>query len=361
MRDHRWSGHGGRPQWWPEGESWPPQQGPGSAAWAGFGRRFFRGALLFMLVVVIGPLVVGVVLAVTIGGWESVGLAVLVLIGLGVLFAGGARLAFRNLGPVRELIDAAGRLSDGDHPARVTASGRAMQPVVASFNDMAEQLETAERRRRRLLEDLSHELRTPLTVIRGEIEAFADGVHEPTPERLAEVLADVGVMERLLDDLHTLSTSEAGQLALHPEPTDLVDPAASVVHNFGDAQPPVQLTRNEDHLDVDVDPIRIREVLTNLVGNALRATDGDGSVSVDLRRTHDGVAMTVADSGVGISADQLDAVFDRFHKGADSDGSGLGLTISRHLVEAHGGRISIESTPGEGTTVTVLLPPDLLV
>lgn len=356
MRDWHGPSNGGRPDWWPETESWPPRGGSGSEAWTRFGRRFFRGAVLFVLVVIVLPLVAGVVLAVTIGGWESVGLAVVVIAGLGLLFAFGARLAIRDLRPVRELITATGRLADGDHTARVHASSRAMGPVVSSFNEMAEQIQSAEVQRRRLLADLSHELRTPLTVIRGEIEAFSDGVHEPTPARLDELLADVRVMERLLDDLQTLSTSEAGQLTLHFEPTDLVDLAASVVHNFGSSRPPVELRHDDQHIDADVDPVRVREVLTNLVGNALRATGDDGVVMVTLRQTDHRAELKVADTGVGIEADPVDAVFDRFHKGVGSDGSGLGLTISRHLVEAHGGEISIESIPGEGTTVTVRLP-----
>jgi two-component system sensor histidine kinase BaeS len=309
-----------------------------------------------MLVGIVLPLVAGVALAVTIGGWESVGLAVVVLIGLGVLFAWGARVIVGNLGPVRDLIAAAGRLADGDRTARVGATTRAMQPVVSSFNEMAEQLETAELQRRRLLADLGHELRTPLTVIRGEIEAFADGVHEPTPERLDELLADVGVMERLLDDLHTLSTSEAGQLTLHREPTDLIDLAGSVVHNFAGAAATVELFHDVEHLDVEVDPVRIREVLMNLVGNAVRATGERGTVTVTVRGTDDDVIVTVTDTGVGIEPGRLEAVFDRFHKGSDSEGTGLGLTISRHLVEAHRGRIGIESTLGVGTTVEFELP-----
>ncbi len=351
--------HGGdRPQWWPENEAWPPRGGPGSEAWRGYGRRFVRGAVLFMLGVVIVPLIVGVLLAVTIGGWESVALAVVVLAGLAIVAVVALRAAFRNLGPVRELIEATGRLADGDHTARVSDSRRAMQPVVTSFNAMAERLETAERQRRRLMADLGHELRTPLTVIRGEVESFIDGVHEPTPERLEEVLADIGVIERLIADLETLSTSEAGQLALHPEPTDLVELAESVVHNFAHTAPPVRLSAEAAHVDVDVDPVRIREVLANLIGNARRATPDDGSVTVVVSSSTEGPTMTVADTGAGIEPDELESVFDRFHKGADSDGSGLGLTISRQLVEAHGGKIGIESTPGEGTVVRVQLPPN---
>lgn len=356
MRERRGWGPTGPPPWWPEGESWPPRAGPGSEAWHGFGRRFVRGALLFLLVVVVVPLVAGVVLAVMIGGWESVALAVLVLAGLGGMLAIGAGIAVRNLAPLREMIGAAGRLADGDHSARVRATSRSTEPIVSSFNQMAERLQSAELQRRRLLAELGHELRTPLTVIRGEIEAFADGVHQPTPERLEEVLADVAVMERLLDDLNTLSSSEAGQLALHVELTDLVDLAGSVVHNYGTSRPRVSLRSDRAHIDAEVDPVRIREVITNLISNAVRATGENGEVTVSLREVDDRVELAIADTGIGIESDQIDTIFERFHKGAESDGSGLGLTISRYLVEAHGGRIAVDSTPGVGTTVVVDLP-----
>ena len=319
MRNRYWgAGHRGRcPDWWPEGEPWPPQTDDWSPPWGDAGRRVVRRTLVFLFLLVVVPLVVGTFLAVSIGGWASIGIAVVVGLTLIILAPLVARAMF------------------------------------ASFTTMEERLEHTEVERRELLAEVGHELRTPLTVIRGELEAFLDGVHEPDANRISELLADVAVMERLLGDLQTLSTSEAGMLTLHKEPTDLVELVASVLHNFANAMPPVRLEHPDEHVDIDIDPVRIREVVSNLVTNALRATSEDGSVIVRVASEADTAVIQVIDSGVGIPTDQLNAVFDRFHKGLGSDGSGLGLTISRHLVEAHGGTIAVDSVVGEGTTVRI--------
>jgi len=315
---YRGPGHRGQcPDWWPEGEPWPPQTDDWSPPWGNAGRRVVRRVLAFIFLLVIVPLVVGTVLAVSRGGWASIGIAGVVGLTLIILVPLVARAMF------------------------------------ASFTTMEERLEHTEVQRRELLAEVGHELRTPLTVIRGELEAFLDGVHEPDANRISELLADVAVMERLLGDLQTLSTSEAGMLTLHREPTDLVELVASVLHNFANTMPPVRLEHPDDHVDVDIDPVRIREVVSNLVTNALRASSEEGSVVVRVSSEADTAVIQVIDSGAGIPPDQIDAVFDRFHKGLGSDGTGLGLTISRHLVEAHGGTIAVESVVGEGTTVRI--------
>lgn len=357
---HGFDRSGSCPDWWPEGERWPPQREFGSAAWADFGRVFFRRAATAAVGLIVLPLVVGVVLAVAIGGWESVGVAVVLGGSLIILFLFGARVLIGAFGPVRSLVNATGRLADGDTSARMAATGnRAMMPAVVSFNRMAERLELAEEQRRQLIADVGHELRTPLTVLRGEIEAFVDGVHEPDEARLQELLQDVAVMERLLTDLQTLSTSDAGVLALHREPTDLVDLSRSVVHNFETSSPRVRFVHDLEHVDANVDPVRVREVLTNLINNAIRATGGPGSVTVRVfadESAQRSAIIEVIDDGKGIDPDRIDAVFTRFEKGPESNGSGLGLTITKSLVEAHGGAIEIESDIDAGTHVTVRLP-----
>ncbi|MEL7157019.1 MAG: histidine kinase dimerization/phospho-acceptor domain-containing protein, partial [Actinomycetota bacterium] len=153
------------------------------------------------------PIVVGSVLAATVGGWASVAVAVVGYGAVMVLLAMIARYVVRSWRPLRSLIRAAGRVADGDYGARADPRGTAaFTPITSSFNRMAERLETAERERHRLLADIGHELRTPLTMIRGEVEAIIDGVHQPDPDRLRALLSDVAVMEHLLDDLRTLST-----------------------------------------------------------------------------------------------------------------------------------------------------------
>lgn len=314
--------------------------------------------MLFVLVGMAALVVLGVVL----GGIFRTASAVIttpaVLLVLGVLLA---RWAYQTWGPIRELIGAAGSLADGDYSTRVPGEGSpALRRVGASFNEMAQRLEEAATQRRRLLADLGHELRTPLTVIRGEVEAMLDGVHQPDPRHLELLIDEVEVMERLLEDLRTLSLAEAGTLALHPEPTDLNVLVADVADGYrraaGEDGVEVVIDLDDRAPEAMVDPVRIREVVTNLVVNALRAMPDGGTLGLATRAGRGAVTIAVADTGHGIDPADLPRVFERFHRSPGSPGSGLGLTISRDLVRSHGGTLTLESRPGEGTTATVTLP-----
>lgn len=225
---------------------------------------------------------------------------------------------------------------------------------------MAARLETDERQRRTLLAEISHELRTPLTVVQGNLEAIIDGVYPPDPAHLAVVLDETRVLARLIDDLRTLALSEAGTLALHREPTDPELLVADVVRSFETAAATagVQLTADiEDDLPIlDIDPVRFREVLANLVANALRHTPPGGRVTVSGATETGWIRLEVRDSGRGVAPELLPHIFDRFVTGADTRGSGLGLAMARQLVVAHGGGIAAESVPGAGTTIRVRLP-----
>ena len=226
--------------------------------------------------------------------------------------------------------------------------------VSQSFNRMAQRLESEDERRRRLLADLGHELRTPLTVIRGEIEAVIDGVHEP--ESLANVVDEVEIMERLLDDLRTLALAEAGGLELRLETTDLGALARDVLASF--AAPlsrqnvEATLATVAEPVEVEVDPHRIHQVMSNLVSNSLAQMSDGGRLHVTVSQTE----ITVSDTGPGIPEDDLARVFDRFERAADSTGSGLGLSIARDLVEAHGGAIAASNRSGGGALFTITLP-----
>ncbi len=360
--------HGFRPDWrsgeWgpPSSEWWARRDG--SQAWQQFGRRMARrfvGGFIFFLLLVVG---FGAFIATAIVGTTSVSRWVIIVgtpVAVLATVALIARYVRRTWRPVRDLIGAAGALADGDYTVRVEPDGSAaIRPVARSFNDMAQRLESADEARRQLLADLGHELRTPLTVVQGEIEAMLDGVHEPDPEHLELLLEEVAVMERLLEDLRTLSLAESGALALHPEPVDLPDLISDVLdaHRRSAAAAGVTVTAriSAEIGEVVVDPVRIREVLANLVINAVRAMPDGGILIVSADRHGQSIHIAVTDTGVGIDPADLGHVFDRFRKGSTSSGSGLGLTISRDLVEAHGGSISIDSTLGRGTTVTVSLP-----
>jgi two-component system sensor histidine kinase BaeS len=197
-------------------------------------------------------------------------------------------------------------------------------------------------------------------VITGNLEAVLDGVYPPDPEHLTPILDETRVMARLIEDLRTISLSEAGTLALHPEPTDPDVLIGEVHHAFASSAAAAGITlttaSSGDLPILDIDPVRIREVLSNLVANALRHTPAGGTVTVGGQAEPSSVVLVVRDTGPGIDRDLLPHVFDRFVKGAGSRGSGLGLPIARGLVEAHGGSITVESTVDVGTTFRVMLP-----
>ena len=226
---------------------------------------------------------------------------------------------------------------------------------------MAERLEISDDLRRRLLADVGHELRTPLTIIRGEIEAMADGVRELDVGGLKLVLDDVDAMERLLDDLRVLSTVEAGMVKLDREDTDIAHLLDGVVERFKSQAREQGIVITSDAATGTVafiDPDRISQVLANVVVNALRATSDGDRIEITARPltgTNGGsrTRIEVRDTGRGIELDRLPAVFDRFEKSAGSIGSGLGLTISRDLVAAHGGTIEIQSELGIGTSAII--------
>ena len=264
-----------------------------------------------------------------------------------------------------EVVEATRRVQEGDYTVRIAEPRDGIgniRQLVTGFNTMTARLEADETVRRALLADVSHELRTPLTVIAGNLEAIVDGIYPADEAHLAPILDQTRLMERLIDDLRTLTLSEAGTLALHREPTALDLLIADAVRSFGAAAATAGVTLTDattgDLPIVDVDPVRIGEVLSNLVANALRHTPSGGAVTVT--GSHSPVArlmtIRVADTGPGIAPELLRHVFDRFVKSDDSRGSGLGLAIARGLVEAHGGTIAVTSAPGAGASFTVSLP-----
>jgi two-component system, OmpR family, sensor histidine kinase BaeS len=350
--DAPWA-HGG-PPWGPGGRPpWRRNRG------RGFGCLF---GLVFLVVLIafvtVGVTILSSVLT-AIGPLPAVIVGILVVAMLAGL-AGGLRRSARTLD---SLVDATRRVEDGDYSVRVDVPERGLRPVrqlVRGFDTMVERLEVDERQRRSLLADVSHELRTPLSVISGNLEAMIDGVHPIDESHLAAILDETRVMERLIDDLRTVALSEAGTLTLHREPTDPDVLIAEVVRSFeaaaGTAGVTVTAEVGEDLPILDVDPVRLREVLANLVANAIRHTPAGGTVVIRGEVSGDRLVLRVADSGSGIDPDVLPHVFDRFVKGAGSGGSGLGLAIARHLVAAHGGTLEVEATGSAGTTFRVSLP-----
>jgi signal transduction histidine kinase len=210
-----------------------------------------------------------------------------------------------------------------------------------------------DRLRRQLQADVAHELRTPLAILQGRIEGMLDGVYPRDESHLTELLDETRHLSRLVEDLGTLAHAEAGALELRRETVDLGDLVRDVTASL---PRPVAVAVPNDLPAVEADPVRIRQVLLNLLANALRHTPADGTVVVEIQPGPQRILIRVRDTGSGIAPEDLPRVFERFQKGSGSGGSGLGLAIARKLVLAHGGDIGIESAPGQGTVVTVSLP-----
>ena len=365
-RHHQYPRPRPRPKWWPQDEPWPPV---GEFPWRKVRRQFFVrfaiGVTLVSLILIAGPvIVIGQLLSLAGLSGPAVPVAAVLLVVV-ILFtiSRGARSARRFAVPFGDLIEASGKVGAGDFSARVEMPRHGMRELrwlVEAFNSMAARLETDERQRRSLLADVSHELRTPLAVLRGELEAMIDGVHAIDEAHLAAAVDQIAMVTKLVEDLRTLALAEAGALALQKEPTDLSVLTNEAAYSFEGlaATTGVRLeVRMPDDLPlVDLDPLRIQQVIGNLVANALRYAPRGGVVSIVGEARPGTVAISVVDSGPGIPPEMLPHVFERFAKAEDSRGSGLGLAIARQLVEAHGGSIRAASAVGAGATIVFELP-----
>jgi two-component system OmpR family sensor kinase/two-component system sensor histidine kinase BaeS len=361
-RDHR----RGPPPWWPAGEPWPPRRY--DVRWrhprARFIRRavFFFGFFLFLSAIGLATLVSNVVGRYAPGAQVRFPpFAILAVVFVVALVAIAARrIAF----PLGDIVAAANRVADGDFSARITEHGPpTVRTVGAAFNSMAERLEAQDRQRRNLMADIAHELRTPLSVIQGRLEGLLDGVYPRDDATLNTVIEETRLLARLVEDLRTLANAESGTLTLQKEPTDFGILVQDVVGSFSGeaAERNVTLRFNApaELPLVSIDPLRIREVVVNLLSNALRHTPGGGAVSIAAASRASHIVVSVADTGSGIPGDELPKVFERFYKGRTSRGSGLGLTIARNLVAAHGGEIRAENQQGSGAIITFTLPASL--
>ncbi len=345
---------GRRPPWWPEGEPFPPYRWGrrgGPPPFIRFVGCFFLTALF--VVALIGALIGAAIREV--GPGPAIVGAIVIFAGVGFAVAGGMRRMTR---PMNNLIDAARRIESGDYSAQVPEWGSPdIRSVARAFNSMSARLKSMDEQRRSFMADVTHELRTPLSVIRGQAEAIADGVYPADAAHLAPILDATQTLDRLVDDLRTLVLTDAGNLVLNKEPTDLGQLVHDTVDSFRSQAETAGLTLTTEVAanlpTVEVDPARIRQVVSNLLSNAIRHTPSSGSVKVAVSRASDQVTLTVNDTGEGIPPDLLPHVFERFVKGTDSGGSGLGLAIAHDLVQAHGGSIEVQNQPGGGTTVTV--------
>jgi len=274
----------------------------------------------------------------------------------------------RNIvAPVRLMTSASGRIAEGHYDERVELQGSdELSQLAKSFNQMAEQLEQIESMRRQLIGDVAHELRTPLTAIKGSVEALMDGVLPASDETYLQIHAEAERLSHLVDDLQELSRveSRAVQLKIHPaDSTALVQTVSKrLQHQFDEKRVTLTPSLPHDPIIVLADEDRIIQVLTNLIGNALQYTPENGAVTVSIEREKNEARISVRDTGFGIPAEYLKHIFDRFYRVDKSrsrahGGSGIGLTIAKHLVEAHGGKIWAESAgENKGSVFIFTLP-----
>ena len=275
-------------------------------------------------------------------------------------------LSRRTLAPLQSLGAAARRLGRGDLSQRAETDGPTeIRELAHSFNVMAEGLEEAERQRRNLTADVAHELRTPLSNIQGYLEAIKDGLVQPTPETIDILHAQAIHLSQLVEDLRLLAQVESGDLQLRLAPTqmaELLQSSVEAVRPRAEGKGVALALEAVPSLPpVELDATRIAQVIGNLLENAITHTPEGGSVSVSARADGNGIAVTVSDTGPGIPSEDLPRIFDRFYRADPSrarstGGSGLGLTIARRLIEAHGGAIEVDSVLGEGSNFTVRLP-----
>lgn len=279
----------------------------------------------------------------------------------------GSLLFFQIVSPVQRLTSAAQKIAAGDLKQRIPSQSQDEIGMLATaFNQMADSLVQHEELRRNLIADVAHELRTPLTVIQSNLEAMLDGVLPTSPQEIATLRDEAAMLTRLVADLRLLSLAESGQLKLEHVKTNPLEVVARAVEPFrlqaqsNEVELNLELASNLPHIEMDVD--RMTQVIRNLLSNSLRHTPAGGQVIVTCKseKPHE-LLITVSDTGEGISSDDLPYVFDRFYR-ADksrsrtSGGSGIGLAIVKQLVEAHGGKVWVESKSGQGTTFGFNLP-----
>lgn len=282
-------------------------------------------------------------------------------------------MAGRFTRPLQELLTAIDRLGAGDLDARAPVARRDEYGRVAeAFNVMAESLRRTEDARRRLVADVAHELRTPLTIVRGRLDAAQQRGEPLGPEQLLPLQDELIRLTRLVEELHQLSLAEAKRLPLERRTTEVYELLARVIrHVAPDAEARnirLTLKRLTDHATLSIDPNRMTQVFLNLIVNAVRYTPEGGSVTAYVDETAGGGAVprrllrvTIADTGPGIAPEQLPFIFNRFYRTDDArsrveGGMGLGLSIVKEFVEAHGGAIDVASEPGRGTVFAVTLP-----
>jgi two-component system sensor histidine kinase BaeS len=347
------------PPWWPAGETWPPRHSPARPGEFAFPIRVAVVVAIVLHLAILGALAIATTVF---GPFERpIGWPVSATL-LVALVAGLFVLAMRRVGaPLTEIVAAVHRVADGELGTRVDERGLPwLRSLARAFNTMTTRLDRQQRERRQLVADIAHELRTPLAVIQGRAEGMLDGVYPRDEEQVARLLDQTRVLSRLIDDLRTSANAEAGVLTLHREPTDLAVLLEETADGFRAEASARQVSITVDVANdlplLSVDPLRVREIVSNLLSNALRYAPQGTVVTIECANAVRAVRLGVTDSGPGIPEGDRQRVFERFYKGTTSTGSGLGLSIVRSLTLAHGGTIAVTDGAHGGTMFCVTFP-----
>lgn len=293
-----------------------------------------------------------------------------VLVGIGILAVFGAvlagiQLARRITAPISKTMDITKEISEGNYGIRFESEVKTkeLRELTQAVNQMASALDRQEELRRRLTTDVAHELRTPLANVSSHLELMLEGVWEPTPDRLRRCYEEIGRIVRLVSDLDRLQQEESENLPLEKEPVDLLALARTVCAGF-EAEfraKALHAAVEGEAVVVPGDQHRLRQVLTNLVSNAVKYSHEGGTVRVCVSRAGRDGKIVVEDDGIGISREELPLIFQRFYRtdrsrSRKTGGAGIGLTIAKSIVQAHGGRITAQSEVGKGSRFCVILP-----
>ncbi len=298
------------------------------------------------------------------------------IIGIAVALILGLLLTQYMIKPIKALTGGARHIAGGDLKYRVNVnSGDEIGELTQTFNSMASRLEKSEQMRQQLMADIAHELRTPLTVIGGTVDGMMDGVFKPDSEHLGTIKKQTALLTRLIADLRDISLAETGQLKLEKTSCDVFELVRQVLLQFETAAVEkgitLQISDTSTLPALFIDPYRIKQVINNLLTNAIRHTPANGTVSISIRiRDKDKqfnqrhVLICVADTGEGIPKEHLPHIFDRFYRAKSArsrndGGTGLGLAIASQMVQAHGGVLWVESELGKGSTFFIALPIDI--
>jgi two-component system OmpR family sensor kinase/two-component system sensor histidine kinase BaeS len=268
--------------------------------------------------------------------------------------------------PINLLDQAASKMAEGDYTQRVQISGsHELKSLGDTFNNLAESIQHHRESRTAMTSDIAHELRTPLAVQRANLEAIQDGIYPLDQENLSMILEQNNMLAKLVDDLRTLAQTDEDELTLDFEDTDI---SAIIKGSVEAAQAQTEkkkikfsFEKDEEIPLIPIDIYRFQQVLNNLIQNAIRHTPEDGEIKILLEKTSDSVVMKIIDSGPGVPEKSLPHIFNRFYR-ADSSrsreygGTGLGLTISKRFVEAHGGTLTAANHPDAGAEFKISFP-----